>query len=1054
MKQDLSQLWTLFLSRFKVTVLVTVFILVGGTAAYKSLPRETEPTIEIPAATISTFWPGASPTDVEKLITNKIEKEIKGIENIKEYNSVSLSGISVVSVEFDVESEMTENVQNLREKLDEVVPDLPKTIPDDPVLKRISISDVPVLSLTLSGDFSWSELKQFSDRIEDELEGVGQVKDILVKGVPEEEVHILVDPIALQAKNIGLSEVIQTIRASHRDMPLGQVSTTGQQVEITVRSELERVSEFLVLPLAAADGSVIQLGEIATVRREFEAFDVETYFHNAESQQPAVLIDVIKSASKGNVILIVDEILGRIDTLKQQNVIPKSLNVALTYNRAEEIQKSLDILLNSGSQTLVLIAILMLIALGWRESVLAAMAIPLALLIAIVVLATMGRTFNGVSLFALVISIGLLVDNAIIIVEGISSGIHDRKQTPYQAAIQTLATFRWPIITGTLTTIFAFLPMLFFISGVSGQYISVVPITITIVLLGALFVSLFLLPAIGAHFYEWIPPKAFLARPILVKAQCWYNEKMREIFASGKKMALTMLATFGLFAFSLWLVGTSRVPTEVFPEDDHTFFTAKVELPLGVQLADTRALVEPISEALRPFLVSQGNGDLLLSNFVFTVGKASDVIRHRGEVSAGNEENVLGIAFRLTDESERKMRSYEIMPMLERRLKEVLPPQAEVRFSGLEAGPPSGSPIEVRVMGNDLRHLNLLAEQLKLDLENMPHTLNVRDSRAEKTLQFTWRFDRDVLAAFKLTPAQVLESLRAAVNGVTVVSLSEGDEEIDVDLRLDWDGAGKWEDPNSLDVLKQIPLKVAQGFVTFDQVAAAQMSSKMAKIDHRDGLRLISVRADLETGVAASQLAGELNDAIFELEKYPGEIVEIGGENEEGRRLMKESVVAMLCGLVLILVVLVWQFNSFFQSFVTLAIIPLSLTGVFIGFWLSGMTITFPTMIGIVSLAGIIVNDAIVLIDRVNQHLEKGDSYVNSLLNSGKERMQPIFLTSITTVVGMLPLSFSSEVWGGLGLAIVYGMTLSTVLTLLLIPCFLFLGERVMGWVSSTYKKA
>ncbi len=1112
MNEQLSKIWTLFLSRFKVTILFTLFILIWGSVCYKEIPRETEPTIEIPATVITTVWPGASPGDVEKLITNKIEKEIKGLENVEEYRSISLSGVSILSVEFEVESDMTENIQNLREKIDDVKPDLPANIPDDPDLNEVSISDVPILSLTLAGDFSWSELKQFSEVLEDEFEGVPKVKEASVKGAPQDEVHILIDPIKLQAHKIGINEVIAAIRASHRDMPLGIVSIDGQKVEVTVRSELEDPVEFMEIPLKLENEALIKLKEIATVRREFEKFEVETYFATppssplirgdtfesngqrglrgsrgdlttdgksqnknpcttagskssfnssfakggveCENLQPAVLIDVIKSASKGNVLEMVNQVLGRVEELKQKGILPQNLETSITYNRANDILESLGTLTKSGSQTLFLIALLMFIALGWREAFLAALSIPLALLIAITFLHTTGETFNGISLFALVLSVGLLVDNSIIITEGISSGIHDKKMKPIEAAIRTLKNFRWPIITGTLTTIFAFLPMLFFITGVSGQYISVLPKTVTIVLLGALFVSLFLLPAIAAHFYQSFPPKTHYERGTLQKVQDWYGRKMEEILASSKKIGMVILSSFLVFFFSVWLVASNRVPVEVFPESDFTFFTAKIELPLGTKLEETRKLVDPVGEVLKQYFKPQENGDVYLKNFVFTVGKASDINQDPGAVSNRPQENVLGITINLTEKEDREIKSYEIMPILRNEVEKVVPGYAEVRFSGVEGGPPTGSPIEIRLMGDDLNHLAQMTEQLKSGLENLPNTLNVRDSRAEKNLQLTWKFDRDILARFGLSPGQVLESLRAAVNGVTVVQLTEGDEEIDVDLRVDWNGGAQWDDPKSLDILNQIPLKTPTGeFITFGQVARAQLSSEMSEIEHKDGLRTLFVRADLESGVTASMLEKELQNLIDQLDKLPGEVVEIGGENEEGRRLMEESVVAMGFSLILILVVLVWQFNSFFQPFVTLIIIPLSLTGVFVGFWLSGMTITFPTMIGIVSLAGIIVNDAIVLIDRINQHILKGDEWIRAFIESGKERMQPIFLTSVTTVVGLLPLSLSNEIWGGLGFAIVYGMTLSTVLTLLLIPCFLAVGHRCCQNICRCFEK-
>ncbi|MCF7812498.1 efflux RND transporter permease subunit [Candidatus Gracilibacteria bacterium] len=1040
--------WMLFLNKFKVTILFTIFILVYGANAFLNIPREITPTIDIPAATIVTVWPGASPGDVEKLVTNKIEKEIKNLDNVDEYTSFSMSGISVVSVEFDIDTDKSENMQKLREELDKAEKDLPDTIVDEPEMTEISVTDIPIVSLTLSGDFSWSELKSFAEVLEDEFESVPKVKDVSVKGAPKDEVHILIDPIKMQAKGIGLSEVIDTIRQHHRDMPLGQISVAGQKIEVTVRSELEEASEFMAIPIKKVKSSNIRLGDFAVVRREFDKFEVETYFATEKQTEPAILIDVIKSGSKGNVIQMVGEVLGRVESLKQNGNIPFDLNVDVTYNRGDDIRESLNTLTNSGQQTLILIAIVMLIALGWRESLLAALAIPLSLLIAITTLFFMGQTFNGVSLFALVLSVGLLVDNAIIIVEGMSYGIHENKMTPYEAAVYTLHTFRWPIITGTLTTLFAFLPMLLFISGVSGQYVSVIPITVMAGLTGALFVALFLLPALGMKFFQILPPKVHRESRTLKKAQRWYGEKMKAILASKGKLALTLAIALGFFLASVGLVVTGRVPIEVFPSSDQTFFAAKAELPVGTKLEETRKLVDPIEEVLRQYFAPQENGDVFLKNFVFTVGRASDAVSNFDGPGNMPEENVLGITINLTDKEEREMRSFEIVPIIQKELRSVIPSHVEFRFVEEEGGPPTGAPIEVRLMGQDLEHLENMADALKEKIEVFEGTENVRDSRSDPVTQVTWRFDRDILAQFGLTPVRIMEALRASVNGTTVIKLTEGDEEIDVDLRVDWDGTRRWDDPQSLDALERIPIKIPSGeFITLSQVAEAHLSSELSRIEHRNGMRILYVRSDLQQGMTASQFAPQIKKAIEELGKHTGEIIEIGGENEEGNRLIQEMSQAMLAAALLIFLVLVWQFNSFSQPLSILLIVPLSLTGVFIGFGIMGLPISFPTMIGIVSLAGIIVNDAIVLIDQINHRLADGLHAVEAYIDAGKERLQPIFLTSVTTVVGMLPLSLSDEVWGGLGFAIVYGMMLSTVLTLVLIPCFLLMIRRSRQWL-------
>ncbi len=1041
--KDLGFGWRIFLDRFKVTMLLVFLLVAGGILSFFQIPREITPTIEIPAATVVTAWPGSNPIDVEKLVTDKIEKEIKNLENVEKYTSISQSGVSIVSVQFDIGTNQDVNVQHLREKIDLVKRDLPDTIPDDPVIQEISISDIPIVSLTLSGDFSWSELKQFSEILEDEFETIGQVKDVSVKGSPEDEIHVFLDPIKLQSYDLGINEVLSAIRSSHRDMPLGSIFVEGQKIELTLQAELEKASEFLDIPIKKVGGALVHVRDVAQVRREFDEFEVETFFQTQDKTYPAVLIDVIKGASKGNVITMVGQVLSRVEDLKHKNRIPKHLQVSVTYDRGDEIRQSLDTLLTSGWQTLVLIGLVMFLALGWRESLLASFSIPLCLLIGITSLHWMGDTFNGISLFALVLSIGLLVDNAIIIVEGLSTGIHEDHLSPHDAALQAIHTFRWPIITGTLTTVFAFMPMLIFISGVSGQYVSVIPKTVITILVGALFVSLWLLPSVSAHFFKRFPPKKRKTGAMLHAVQNWYEEKMKNILSTRGKSLRILLISFSCLIFGFSLVVTRQVLFEVFPGADQAFFTAKVELPVGTGLSETRTLLPALEQSVAPYFEPQEDGEVWLKNVVFTVGKNSDAMTDMDDPMKLPEEHILGVTVNLTDRTERDSKSYDIMPVIIDSLQSALPSHARLEVSEVREGPPTGAPIEIRLMGDEMAHLEEMAEQLQTVLKDQPETRNVRDSRAERTLQVSWQFKRDILAEFGLTPAQVAETLRASVNGVTLVRLIEGGEEIDVDVRIDWEGKTQWKDPSSLDRLETIAIKTPAGpFVTLRQIADPILSSELSRLEHRDGKRFIAVRSDLQKGVPAAKLTPQIEKAMSELELRTGEEVAFGGEKEESMRLIKEMGQSMAFALLLILVVLVWQFNSFYEAIVILLLIPLSLTGVFVGFWLSGLSISFPTMIGIVSLAGIIVNDAIVLIDRINQHVKKGKVSVHAFIEAGKDRLQPIFLTSVTTVVGLLPLSLSEKVWAGLGFAIIFGMMLSTILTLVLVPCFLRLQHK------------
>ncbi|MBT3348878.1 efflux RND transporter permease subunit [bacterium] len=1041
MIEKLSGFWTFLLDRFRVVALILIFILVAGSVSFVTIPRETEPTVEIPMATVTTVWPGASPADVEKLVTHKIEKEIKTLDDLEKYTSFSFSGVSVVMVEFDVDADQNIVLQKLREKIDDAEKDLPDSLSDDPDVAEVSISDVPVVTMILSGDFAWSELKRFADILEEEFETISKVKRVDVRGAPEDEVHIILDPVKLEVQKIGVADILSALQSAHLDMPLGVISVDGQSVEVTVRSEMESAAQFSEIPVKISGDSVIKVGDLGVVRREFEKFEVETYFATSAAGQPAVQIEVIKSAESGNVIKMVGNILARVEQLKLKGSIPKTLETTVTYNRADEIQESLDTLTTSGGQTLLLIAIVMLVFVGWRESFLAAICIPLSMLIAAMVLNFTGRTFNGISLFSLVLGVGLLVDNAIVVVEGMSEAIHEKKMKPRAAAVETLRVFRWPLIAGTFTTVFAFLPMLFFISGVSGQYISVIPITVIAVLVAALFVSLLVLPSVARQFFLLIPPKKNRKSRHLKRIQKWYERTMRAILSKESRVWAVLGVAILTFGFSVNLLRTNRVPVEVFPSSDFTFFNANFKFPEGTNLTETRGLVEPISEQLRTFFAPRENGEIWLESFTFTVGSEQNFSK-RSNSTGTPEENVLGLTVTLTEKEDRETKSYNIMPAMQKKIEAILPLHVEPEFTEIKGGPSTSAALEIRLLGDDLNHLVELSEILKLDVEKMTGTVNPRTSAADRTLQMAWEFDRDVLAKFGLSPAQVVQTLRAGVHGVTAVHLTEGDEEIDVDVRLDWQGDASWDDPESLDILNRIPMLTPSGhFITLSQVATPKLSSELSEIQHRDGRRIVSVLADMKAGVPVSTLRESIDAAIQNLDLHPGEMANVGGDSEEGNRLMTESANAMMFALVLILIVLVTQYNSFYQSLVTLFLIPLSLTGVFLGFWAIGFPISFPTMIGIVSLAGIIVNDAIVLIDHINLHRNDGMDLTTSYIEAGKKRMQPIFLTSITTVVGMLPLSLSDEIWGGLGFAIIFGMSLSTVLTLLLIPCFLAAGS-------------
>ena len=1065
MPKELTLIWRFLLTRFRVTILVTLCLFWGGIFAYNNIAKENAPDVEIPAGVIQTFWMGASPQDMEKLVTEKIEKEIKGLENLNKYTSTSLANISIVAVEFDTGTDMIQNFQKLREALDEAKKELPAGILNDPVLHEVKLSDIPVLTLALSGDFSLSQFRDIAENLQSDIEGINQVKEARISGIPETKIHIFVDPQKLEKLNLSIEEISQKIQAHHQDIPLGAIFVREKKIDIRVLSEFQSVSDLMNFPIAQRQGQTIFLGEISQIRREFEEMEVENFFTEGEKAKRSVSIDVIKTVEKTNIFEIIDNIFTLIETQKKENILPSGLEISVIFDGSTDIKESLSRLLESGTQTLVLIGIILFFTLGPRASILSFLVIPLSILMSIAVLFLMGETFNFLSLFALVLAIGLLVDNAIIITEGISENIFNKRLSPMAASVRAIKHFRWPIITGTFTTIFAFFPMILVISGVSGDYISIIPKTITIVLLCSIFVSLFLLPVFAEKLFEYFPPKAHGESARLTKWKHWYGEKMSIVLGANETkkqkpfIGFILSMALGLLIFAVALFPLKQIFVEVFPTKDGNYFTVSLEMPKGTKREETKKLMAPVESVLENYFKVEEGKEKILKNAAFSVGQLSSfdpTIQQNGGMITPEPE-ILGITVNLVDTNYRKTPSYQIAQKVKQDIQAVVPDFVEVKVSEIGSGPPTGSsPVEVRFIGEDLSHLEELVQEFKaqlatIKLKNGARLKNITDNQGTRLPQIVYEFDRQKMEYFGITPTQIFQTLRSAVEGAKIIEITEGSDEVDVEIRLDFKGTEVWGNPESVEAIAQIPIRTKQGTsIKLEAITTFKITSELTTIRHREGKRSIVVGAYIDGNATAAQFMPQVNESLKKLEKIPGEKFQVGGDNEETNRLVKEMGMAMLVGVFLILIILVLQFDSFLQSFVIVLLIPFSLTGVLLGFWISGTPISFPSMIGIVALAGIIVNDAIILIDKINHYIKaEGREIKEACIEAGKERAQPIAITSITTILGLLPLAFSDPIWEGLGFAIIYGMVFSTILTLLLVPCLLIFFERIWNWLKS-----
>jgi len=591
------------------------------------------------------------------------------------------------------------------------------------------------------------------------------------------------------------------------------------------------------------------------------------------------------------------------------------------------------------------------------------------------------------------------------------------------------------------------------ISGTSGQFIAAIPKTVLLVLTASLFVSLFMLPVFGVLFFRLFPPQSHRESKLMNQLKDAYSKFMTWTFVSRLRIYGLLAASFALMIFSFWLPASGRVSVEVFPSGDANYFTALIEAPSGTDLATMKKLVPALDEVFLPYF---DEDDKWLKNFQVSVGERSPYDPNQDASAAtGSEENLIGITINLYDGTLRETLSTDAAPKVKKDLVAALPDYLEITITELASGPPGGSqPIVIEMVSDDLNRIDTMIEQLvpaleKVELEDGSTLKNIKDNQGDPVPQMNWRFDREKLNRYGLSPSQLQQTLRAGIQGITILEITENGEEIDVDARFDFGGNRTWESPESLDVVAQIPIKTPTGdFIKLSDVADFNIQAERTQFKHEDGKRSVSVGAGIEGEATAAQFTAVLNEIVDELPTQPGDSISLGGDNEETNRLVTEMALSMGLAVFLILLILVLQFDSFLQSSVIIMLLPLSLMAVFIGFWLSGTPVGFPTMIGIVALAGIIVNDSIVLIDRINRNVKEMDGNLYAAyIDAGVSRMQPIILTSITTIFGLLPLALSDPIWAGLGFAIIYGMTLATFLTVILVPCLLIMYQDITNGI-------
>ncbi len=1015
----MNTLWIGLLEKRALSYLLMGALVGYGIFSILTMRLESSPEIQVPVALVTTVLPGASPEDIETLITNEIEDAVDSIEDIKKITSTSREGVSVVSVEFNAEANIDRSVQKVRDEVAKVR----GNVPDDatePSVTDFNFADQPVLIAALSSDLPVTEFKKFSDAVKNELEAVPGVARVTVTGVRGPEVAVVVRKRALEQYELSLGEVVTTIAQSNAAVPVGTIEQSRVEYTVGLQGRLEDPSEVASLPITTRKGVTLSLSDVAFVAPGVEdATSLSRVSEEGSPSQQAAVLTVFKQrgADITDITDAVNERLTRVGTLSE------GARAYVSFDAGEQIRKDLGQLTRDGAFAVALVMLVLFATLGWREAVIAGLSIPLTMFVAFTALSETGNTINFITLFALILTIGILVDSAIVVTEAIHVNLN-KGLDRFGAAKQAVLEYARPLTAGTLTTVAVFVP-LFLISGITGEFIQGIPYTVIFVLLASIFVALGQTPLLASLTLKERSETTFELRQeaYATTLKDWYRVRLGRLLDTRRTKRRFVWALIVLFVAALTLPVTGLVKTTFFPGGDVDWLYVEIEAPQGTPLTDTDRHVRAVEEVL--YAIAD------IESFTTTVGSGSSF----------NQNASAGARFASININLRKNRTLTSDQMLAYIKKETADYRgATIRVNAPDQGPPTGAPILVTLSGDNLDALKASALIVRDVLRGIPGTRDVTTSAEEDASEFSVSIKRREAAELGLSPLSVAQTLRTAIFGTEATTIRIGGEEIKVMVKLDLNpnfNAPRETTITDIDALRTIPLQTQSGTVLLGSVVDVRLASANDAIRHEEGKRIITVSSEVDSGAFASDISAAFATHMSERPLLPdGVSISLGGENEDVQRSFQDMFVALILGVLLILVVLVVEFNQFKNALIVLSVVPLSLIGILFGLLVTFQPVSFPTMLGFIALSGVLVNHAIILVD-VFERLRREHPNMplrEVVIEGGAIRLRPILLTKLTSVVGLIPLLFAADLWRPIAVAMIFGLSFTGVLTLVLLP--------------------
>ena len=1072
-----------------------IILTLYGIMSYLLTSKEKFPEIVFPYFMISTIQPGTSPSDVENLITRPIEKELKGIDGIKHINSQSLQDVSLIIIEFDVTADAVQAYLDVKKAMDDARKDLPTDLFQEPDLTQIDVSEIPILYINLYGDLGLIKLKSYADDLQDRIEALEEISKVEIIGALDREIQINADPYKMQAADISFSTIEQKVAGENLTISGGLVNTGGMKRNLRVSGEFQQAEK--IGGILLKDG--LFLSDVA---------EVKDGFHERESYarmdgQEVVTLSVIKR-SGANLIDAVDKIKNEIG--KFQETASQSLQIKITGDTSTQTRNSVSDLFNTIILGFIVVVFVLMFFMGELDAAFVGISIPLSIIIAFIIIPMLDYTMNMIVLMAFILVLGIVVDNSIVVVENIYRHFTTTKNLPIaDATKRAVGEVALPVFTGTLTTMAPFFPLMF-MPGVMGKFISFLPVTIIITLTASMIVAYFFNPVFAVSFmkYEgdkeatghgklnktfWRRAGLLLIAAILLYLIGWmvvanliifglstyvflktvmihlidrFQAKALPAFMGmyrgalhyllqGKRPYYLVASTVLLLFFSIFMMGVATPKVVFMPSGDPNFIYAYITMPEGTHVDVTDKITREVERRINAVL-GKNNPDVesVMANVAINAGSGlfdRTAQEKKGKVTVSFVE----YKYRKSGKS-----SLEYLDEIREAVKGIA--GAEIEIARDIMGPPAGKALNIEIAGEEIDQLVILSERLQQFINDLqiPGIEQLQQDMEVNKPEIAVNIDRDKAGKLGISTASVGMDLRTAVYGKEVSTFRDAEDEYPIYLRL----AEKYR--NDMDVLLSQKLRVQQNnnqpvYVPISAIAGVDYISSYGGIRRIDNERVITISSNVLTGYNANQIIATIREALPEFDLPSGYTIRFSGEQERQSEIANYMVKALFVAVALILIILVGQFNSIGKPLIITLQIIFSFIGVLLGFIVFNIDISvMMTGMGVIAVAGIVVKNAIILIDYIDMAIEGAEDRVQAIVVAGATRLTPVLLTALSTILGLMPLALGVNInfltlfsdldpqiyfggdsvafWNPLAWTIIFGLSFATFLTLIVVP--------------------